>query len=111
MFDKSRTGDDVVPVIVKFEVPDTLVTLLLNIFQSVKLKKPFVALVACVIEIVGVAPPVLANGAVAETFVTVPPPFEELIVNTPAVFEIVMLLPAVNVLYSNADAVAFIPKI
>jgi hypothetical protein len=48
------------------------VVLLLNVFQSVELKKPLLATPACVIVKLGVLPPLEANGAEAVTDVTVP---------------------------------------
>jgi hypothetical protein len=47
---------------------------LLNVFQSVEVRKPFVDVVACDIVIFGVAPPLEAKGLDAVTLVTPPPP-------------------------------------
>ena len=79
-------------------VPDTLVTvpvllvLLLNVFQSVLDKYPFVVLLACEILIAGVLPPDDEIGAVPVTEVTVP--FVGVVQdNEPAVAPAVKTLP------------------
>jgi hypothetical protein len=60
-------------------VPPTLVTLPLNVVQSVELKNPFVLPFACDIEIFGVVPPLDAIGLVPPTDVTPPPPPPEVL--------------------------------
>ena len=68
--------------------------LLLNVVQSVELKYPSVDVVACVIDMLGVAPPDDANGLDAVTADT--PPVLAIVI-APAPLVMVMLAPAVSV--------------